>query len=561
MRTYGNLELYGQHWVITDLEPHVAIRLKNLFQGLPKEETKRFKLLNTMDNATDLYWFMQRYPLEITDKHAKSLLAGHERYLKNQAELERIFMPDYSFNALSGLKDGQELRHYQLQAIEMAHRSHGLLLADECGLGKTYTTAGFCLNPEHLPAIVVSPVAIQKQWKDTIENFTNLRVHMITTTKPYDLPEADVYVFRYTQLSGWSDIFATGFFKSVTYDEPQELRRGLDTDKGRAAEVISDNVQWRMGLSATPVYNYGIEIFNIMQFIRSDVFGKRDDFMREFTTGFSDGKMLKDPKAVGTLLREKFALLRRLKSDVGKELPQVNKIVDFVDYNQKDIDSINQIAKSLALKVVSGTFVERGNAARELDILVRQNTGIAKARSVAALVRILIESGESVLLVGWHRAVYEIWLKELSDLNPVMYTGSESPAQKEKSKKSFMNGETKLIIMSLRSPIGLDGLQDVCSTLVFGELDWSPFIHHQIIERLNREGQTKPVMAMFPVINEGSDPPMLEINGLKMAQASNITDPFGAPMTSNNDRGRLQLLVSRYLDNKSCHIDITDIEA
>jgi hypothetical protein len=73
--------------------------------------------------------------------------------------------------------------------------------------------------------------------------------------------------------------------------------------------------------------------------------------------------------------------------------------------------------------------------------------------------------------------------------------------------------------MSLRSGAGLDGLQKRCSTMVFGELDWSPGVHHQCIGRLDREGQEQPVTAMFLVCDDGSDPPMMEVLGLKAAAA------------------------------------------
>jgi hypothetical protein len=48
--------------------------------------------------------------------------------------------------------------------------------------------------------------------------------------------------------------------------------------------------------------------------------------------------------------------------------------------------------------------------------LLRQATGIAKAPFVADFVRLLVESGEKVLLYGWHREVYSIWRDKLKDL-------------------------------------------------------------------------------------------------------------------------------------------------
>ena len=78
---------------------------------------------------------------------------------------------------------------------------------------------------------------------------------------------------------------------------------------------------------------------------------------------------------------------------------------------------------------------------------------------MADFVRLLVESGEKVVLYGWHREVYSIWLDRLKDLNPAMYTGSESVPQKDEAKRRFVAGETFVFIISLRAGAGLDGLR------------------------------------------------------------------------------------------------------
>lgn len=547
-RTYGRMALRPKGWVLFDVEPHVAIRLKQMFPRIPKQATGPFELAHDDATDSDLHWFLLRYPLGISSEDKAALACGAQKFLAHQAEMERILVPTYQPPSYFGLRPGQEIRGYQGQAIELGARSKGLLLGDECGLGKTFTGAGFCLEAERLPAAVVCQVHIQNQWAEVISRFTTLRVHCITKTKPYDLPAADVYIFRYSQIAGWVDIAATGLFKTVIYDEPQELRTGDTTAKGAGAAVLSRQAKWRLGLTATPIYNYGAEIFNIMQFINADVLGKREDFYREYVN--HTGK-LNDPKALGTYLREQYAFLRRTKGDVGKEMPAVNRIVDTIAYDQAAVDSIETLARQLAIKATTGVFMERGAAARELDIMVRQATGVAKAKHVADVVRIMVESDEPVLLMGWHRTVYDIWNERLSDLNPVMYTGSESPTQKAASKAAFLSGESNLLIMSLRSAAGLDGLQAQCSTIVFGELDWSPGIHHQGIERLDREGQTKPVMAVFLVADEGSDPPMMEVLGLKASEAHHVIDPTIGVQAAYSDESRLKALIERYLHKRA----------
>ena len=87
--------------------------------------------------------------------------------------------------------------------------------------------------------------------------------------------------------------------------------------------------------------------------------------------------------------------------------------------------------------------------------MVRQMTGVSKAKYVAEFVRILLESGETRSPRRLASDVYDIWLKELAEFKPVMYTGSERDTQKEKAKEAFVDGKTNLFIISLRSGIGL----------------------------------------------------------------------------------------------------------
>ncbi len=123
-----------------------------------------------------------------------------------------------------------------------------------------------------------------------------------------------------------------------------------------------------------------------------------------------------------------------------------------------------------------------------------------------------------------------------------------STSQKNAAAEAFMSGKTDLLVISLRSGAGLDGLQARCCTVVFGELDWSPGVHHQVIGRLDREGQTRPVTALLLVAEDGSDPPMMEVLGLKASEAHQVIDPFAAAPEVETDRSHIQALVRRYLD-------------
>jgi len=548
-RTYGQLTLAAdaKNWLMTGLEPHVAIRLKQLFPRISKSSTDNFLFPNDDTHCADLDWFCSRYPLQMPEGHPDTLRAGRLAFEETQAELDRILTPTYKPLTYVGLKAGQVIRPYQAQAIEVLRRVHGLLLGDDLGLGKTYTAAGFFLLPEALPAAVVVQTHLQRQWAEKLGEFTTLRTHEIKGTRPYRLPEADVYIFRYSQLLGWIDIFAQGIFTTVAFDECQELRTGNASLKGQAAKKLADHTKYRLGLSATPIYNYGGEIWNIMQCISPGVLGSHTEFTREWCN--DDGKV-SNPQALGTYLREQHAFIRRTKQDVGQQIPPINRIIEIVESDERAIGNISELAHKLALKTLSGAFLERGQAGRELDLLVRHATGVGKAASVAAYVRILLEANVPVMLMGWHRDVYEIWLRELADFKPVMYTGSESPAQKNEAKRKFIARETNLFIMSLRSGAGLDDLQGHCSTVIFGELDWSPRVHEQVIGRLYRERQTEQVTAIYLNSEDGSDPPMVDLLGVKASQSTGIVDPGRVFEAVGSDTSRIRALALQFLNKR-----------
>jgi SNF2 family DNA or RNA helicase len=166
------------------------------------------------------------------------------------------------------------------------------------------------------------------------------------------------------------------------------------------------------------------------------------------------------------------------------------------------------------------------NAAGMFDSLMRQATGIAKAPYVAEFVKLLLDSEARIVLFGWHREVYNIWLERLKEFNPVLYTGTESVNQKEAAIREFaVHLNSRVLIMSLRSGAGVDGLQGSCRTAVFGELDWSPGVHEQCVGRIHRDGQPEPCLAYFLVAEDGADPIMVDVLGIKREQIEGVRNP------------------------------------
>ncbi|MEG3764942.1 DEAD/DEAH box helicase [Alteromonas sp. 14N.309.X.WAT.G.H12] len=556
-KTYGSLKRMDGKWVISGLEPHVAIRLKQLFPKIPQHKAGTFSFVDNKDVAADLEWFISRYALAIDKADLRYLKKRKRLFYTEQEKAESILLPSYVPRGRVGLKEGQFLKEYQKQAIDLIEQVQSLLVIDDVGLGKTYEGLGIALIENALPLVVVVEPHLQDQWIEKAESFINLSVHAVKGNTPYDLPPVDIYVFKYTQLGPWVDVLTQGWVGAIAFDEVQQLRTGVDSAKGYAAKYICEKIPIRVGLTATLIYNFGIEAWNIIDIIRPGLLGTKNEFIREWCSGNQNGKFIvKDPDALGAYLRESMMTLRRKKSDVGQEAKQMAPHIEWVEPNQKLVASAEALAEKLALKTLTANFQEAGMAAREFDMKMREMTGIAKASQTAAYARMFVETGTPVVLFGYHHEVYRIWEEELGDLNPLFYTGRQSQAQKEKSKKAFINGESDLLIMSLRSGAGTDGIQHRCSTVIKGEFDWSPKVHEQCIGRVDRDGQKEEVFVFYVATNFGSDPEIIDLLGLKESQSRGIIDPCETPVSQQADVNRIKKLAERFLESKGMPVPV-----
>ncbi len=560
-----------KQWAIV-AAPHIAIRLKRCFGKLTSKQQGVLRLSDTEENARDLEWFLERYPMEVSSIDLlRSRSAAHkERLAIVDAMLaRRTEVPTFDLAIPA--------REYQRIAAAIAIQTGGLLLCDELGVGKTVSAICALAAPQALPALVVTMTYLPRQWEQEIKRFApHLRTHILKGTTPYDLsairasgkqlalPSAvpDVIITSYSKLADWAETLAPIIEgRTLIFDEVQELRNMGTSRKTRpakyaAAKHLSEYAARRLGLSGTPIHNYGGEFFAVVDLLRPDVLGTRTEFIEEWCkNSWEAGKeKIANPTAFGTYMRESGLMLRRTRTDVGREIPAVTKVMHLVEANAEVMNGVSQSCAELArtiLKQGQNTRGEKLLASEEFSNRLRQATGIAKAAHVADFVRMVVESGEKVVLFGWHREVYRIWLDKLEDLKPVMFTGSESPKQKDEAKEAFVSGDAKVLIMSLRSGAGLDGLQRACRTVVYGELDWSPAVHEQGTGRVARDEQPDPVVVYYCITDEGSDPIVIDVLGLKREQLDGVRDPDAEIIERLEvDGDRIKKLAASYLTQR-----------
>lgn len=569
------------HWVI-DAEPPIMDLFSRVFprSQLAHKESysvasqSDFRQLWThrprsmadgLDTRREMVWFISRFPLFIKRGDLAIMHEGAIEHARLLADTRKIIEAKDSVELaeerlkLQALDFALPLRPHQEIVAPLTWRNQGLLLADVVGAGKTASGLSVANRPDAFPALIVCPPHLCRQWEREAARFLpGAKVHLIRSTKmpTRGLPEAHFYITAYTRVHGLVEYFAAKDCKTklgaVILDEVHELRNS-DTRKYTSVESILEKSRYRIGLSATPVMNYGLDVFNIIALLRPGSIGNKAAFIREWC----NFDRLRDPKLFGAYLKKQGLMLRRTLGEIGRNPMEITQVVLSVDSDLAALEAVDKEARSLALMVMANAFSSnesRFAAERQLDYKLRQATGVAKARAVAEVVKSIVQSGEQVLLYGWHKAVYAIWKEELASLSPAFYNGDSTDKEKQSAVEAFQAGTSRVLVMSLASGQGIDGLQRHASHVVFGELDWTPGRHEQCIGRLAREGQEHPVTATFVTVEDGSDPVMVQILGLKRSEAAIVLSPdkvdIALPIDDDAGKARMQSLARQYLESK-----------
>ena len=548
---YGTLSYNRKSkcWTIK-AEPCVTELAKRLFPGCDGRGRGVARFTAHRRTVGDLNWLMLRYPLEIRESDRERWAAALDEAREYAVSRERAQRMPQTAVPPDGSFAGQ-LLDFQQQGLAFLLNTRRCLLADDMGLGKTVQALAFLATTAAYPAIIVAPPHLIRNWQSEIARFINpdgrLRVHVIKGLKPYPLPDADIYIIHYLLLRGWKDVLPECGFKTAIFDEIQELRRN-GTGKYSAASLLSQACDNCIGLSGTPIYNNGGEIWNVINILDFHFLGDWESFSREWCYGYNSAVVAK-PELLGQYLRREGLMLRRLKDDVLTELAPKRRLVQEIDWNDGVYrEMMLPVIKQLSLLRATSDPAQRAIIEDAICQRQRQATGVAKAPFVAAFVRALVEGGERVLLMAHHHAVMDIYAAELKSLKPQFITGRETDAQKERAADMFMQGKTDLLCISLRSASGLNLQRASC--VVFGELDWSPAVHSQAEDRAHRIGQKDSLLCYYLVSPRGSDRDMQDALGLKVSQFVSLMgdeapEPEEQLMQQSYARERIRRLVER----------------
>ncbi|MEK0319787.1 MAG: DEAD/DEAH box helicase [Nitrosopumilus sp.] len=507
------------------------------------------------ENIKQIKLIMDRYPLEILSKYV-----WQRKIIKTYAP--KPTLPPIK-HKLKRAKAGEQFRgkllNFQKEGLDFLLKSSGnALLADEMGLGKTVETLSYIATEKQtFPVLVVAPLVTLTNWQREIQKFLKKKsrngrilesespsVFLIRTGKSKELPKVDIYVINYELLLKRNNDLAKLGIRTLVCDEVQNLR-SKTTQKYKAIKKLAalPSVLYRIGLSGTPIYNRGSEIWPIIDILKPGLLGSFKEFCEYFCYVNDKGKaiVLENKRASLRHELQKHVMLRRKKSDVLKELKDKVRYKEIIaadtDYYLEELD---KIWKKLEDEQKNAETEFSKSAAYQRAIQSeRQIAGVAKLPHVINFVKNIMEIEESVVVFCHHRLIHTLLHKSLQEFSPVAIIGGQTDSFRQSQIDKFQNGESKLMIAGLRAGnVGINLTR--AKYVIFAELDWSPAIHRQAEDRLHRIGQKNTVFAYYLIGNGTLDDHVADILVDKSFEIDAIMDDT-VDTYENKDKAELIL--------------------
>ena len=519
---------------------------ENIDEVIVPDSTESVKQLKAM---------MDRYPLEILSKSAW------------QRKVIKTFAPKPTLppikHKLNRAKPHDQFRgkllNFQKEGLDFLLKSSGnALLADEMGLGKTVQTLSYVATEKQtFPVLVVAPLVTLQNWNREISKFVKKKSRngriiesespsttIIRTGKLEELPKTDFYIINYELLYKRLPDLSKLNIKTIVCDEVHNLR-SKTTQKYKAVKKLAgqSSITYRIGLSGTPIYNRGSEIWPIVDILKPGLLGSFKEFCEYFCYVNEKGKaiVLENKRASLRNELQKHVMLRRKKSDVLKELKDKVRYKEVIDadteYYLEELDKIWARLEE-EQKDAETEFKKSASYQRAIQS-ERQVAGIAKLPHVINFVKNIMEIEESVVVFCHHKVIHKLLHEKLEEFSPVSIIGGQSDSLRQDQIDKFQKGESKLMIAGLRAGnVGINLTR--AKYVIFAELDWSPAIHRQAEDRLHRIGQKNTVFAYYLIGNGTLDDHVANILVDKSYEIDSILDEK-SDSYENKDKAKLIL--------------------
>jgi len=437
------------------------------------------------------------------------------------------------------------LRPYQKAGVAWLHflrqNSFGGILADEMGLGKTLETlallqsnrAGGAIasdNAPSLPSLIICPTSLVFNWVNEARKFTPaLKVLPLEGTGRHGLfPEIrahDLVVTSYALIRRDAERYRDLQFDTVVLDEAQHIKN-RQTQNAQAVKAIR---AWhRLVLTGTPLENSVLDLWSIFDFLMPGYLGSAPDFRERYELPLARDK---NPDVQDRLARRlRPFILRRLKREVAKDLPEKLEQVSFCELTDEQREVYQQVieasrrevmdavgAQGLARSrmVVLNALLRLRQICCDLRLLKRKPTAppspgdpseteggepsstrsstSGKLELFSELLEEVLDGGHRVLVFSQFVSMLTLLRKKLTAEGiEFCYLAGDTANRAQVVERFQRNEQIPVFLISLKAGgVGLN--LTGADTVIHFDPWWNPAVEQQATDRAHRIGQTKMV--------------------------------------------------------------------
>jgi len=470
-------------------------------------------------------------------------------FKKNSALLEKLEQEDYEpfrlyqirmrsseFSLIKGfdrllclnqIKETKKL-WYQIETVKktLKYFRGRVLLCDEVGLGKTIE-AGMILK-EYLvrglvkKVLILVPPSLVIQWKDEMASKFNIK--FVTTDDKYYREEKEnfwkknnliIASLNMAKSKGNSEIITKIDYDMVIVDEAHHLK---NRNTLNWKFVNSLKKKFILLLTATPVHNNLMELYNLITLLKPGQLKTPSSFRRSFVLkgdaripinreklrGLLSDVMIRNTRSLANInLPKRYATTIKIKMDEDERLfyETLSNLVK-ESYLSHKIDKFS--ATLLQMEAGSSPFAARSTllklrerkefpfqAASKIEEILH-SFDIQGSKKAEKLIEILSKSSEKIIVFTNYIETQKFLANKLNQagIEYSLFNGRLSIKEKEASINSFQE-KTRILIST---EIGGEGKNlHFCNTMVNYDLPWNPMRIEQRIGRLHRIGQTRDV--------------------------------------------------------------------
>lgn len=276
---------------------------------------------------------------------------------------EKTIMPDITYQPKH--IDSLKLKPYPFQQLGISFlvgEKRGIV-GDEMGLGKTVQALGalheLFSEGKIERALIIVPASLKFQWQDEVEKFTDYNAVVVDGTKKkrqsaYNLfkesENIQICIGGYESIRNDIDIVKDIDVDVIVADEAHRMGN-RSTQTYKALSQLKS--KYLFCLTGTPMQNRPNEIFALMRWVDKDVLGGVTDFRKKHVViGEKFGRKWQELGYKNLdELRQNIApkLLRRMKSEVAPDLPEMITSTVRVDMNTAQAKLYKEIKEDLEL--------------------------------------------------------------------------------------------------------------------------------------------------------------------------------------------------------------------